>query len=87
MDTGIGDRVNTGQHLQPATKVCVRDQTARQTDQHQQVYRNNQPESERLQSKCIKFVRHCARMNNYTPQLVQLLPIKTNVQRECYCTS
>ena len=41
MDTGIGDRENTGRHLHPATKVRARDQTARPTDQHQQVYRNN----------------------------------------------
>ena len=34
MDTGIGDRENTGQHLHPATKVCARNQTARPPDQH-----------------------------------------------------
>ena len=37
MDTGKGDRENTGWHLHPATKVCVRDQTARPTDQHPSV--------------------------------------------------
>ena len=26
MDTGIGDKENTGRHLQPATKVCARGQ-------------------------------------------------------------
>ena len=26
MDTGIGDRENTGRHLHPATKVYARDQ-------------------------------------------------------------
>ena len=88
MDTGIGDRENTGQHLHLTTKVCVRDQMARPPDQHQQVYRNNQPESERLRSKWLKFVRHCSHMNNYTLQLVKLLylSIKTNFERECYCT-
>ena len=37
MDTGIVDRENTGRHLHPATKVCVRDQMARPTGQHQSV--------------------------------------------------
>ena len=37
MDTGIGDRENTGQRLYPATKVCVTDQMARPPDQHQSV--------------------------------------------------
>ena len=37
MDTGIGDRENTGQRLRPATKVCVRDQMTRPPDQHQSV--------------------------------------------------
>ena len=35
MDTGKGDRENTGQRLHPATKVCVTDQMARPPDQHQ----------------------------------------------------
>ena len=45
-----------------------------------QVHRNNQPESEKLWSKWLNLVRHSARMNNYTPQLVQLfsLSVKTN---------
>ena len=37
MDTGKGDRENTGQHLYLATKVCARDQTARPPDKHQSV--------------------------------------------------
>ena len=40
MDTGIGDRENTGRHLHPA-KVCVRDQMARPTGQHQSVLKQS----------------------------------------------
>ena len=45
MDTGIGDRGNTGRHLHQATKVRTRDQMARPTDQHQSAISQSQPES------------------------------------------
>ena len=37
MDTGKGDKENTGQPLHLTTKVCARDQTARPPDQHPSV--------------------------------------------------
>ena len=48
MDTGIGDRENTGQHQHPATKVCVRDQMAGPTDQHQSPISQSQQDSDLL---------------------------------------
>ena len=45
MDTGIGDRENTGRHLHPATKVCIRRSDGRT---NRPAPKTNQPESARL---------------------------------------
>ena len=48
MDTGIGDRENTGWHLQPATKVCTRRSDGRTT---RPAPKSNQPESARVSQR------------------------------------
>ena len=55
MDTGIGDRENTGRHLHPATKVCFTDQMARPPDQHQSVSK----QLARVREASIKVAKVC----------------------------
>ena len=75
MDTGIGDRENTGWHLHPATNVCARRSNGRT---NRPALKCNQPESARVSETLI-----CSLCYYATQPVCQLVMWEPKVKGKC----